>query len=55
MLRGVAATAIVQVGFLNHGDAGLVNNISVAGLFCVFGAVVTALWYGGARLWFGNR
>jgi hypothetical protein len=38
---GILATAIVQVPYLGHGDAGLVANLSMALLFSGLGGVVS--------------
>jgi hypothetical protein len=41
---GVLATALVQVLYLGHGDAGLLANLGQALLFSVGGGIVTLLW-----------
>jgi hypothetical protein len=46
---GVAATAIVQVAYLGHGDQGLAANIKMALLFSAIGGVVTTGWLALAR------
>lgn len=46
---GTLATAVVQVGFLGHGDSGLAANVKMALLFCVFGGVMAVSWLGIAR------
>jgi len=48
---GVLATAIVQVGYLGHGDQGLAANLLLAFLFSLVGAIVTVAWWLTARLW----
>jgi hypothetical protein len=48
---GVLSTAIVQIGFLGHGDSGLFANIMEALLFCVFGALIAMSWLAIARRW----
>ena len=45
------ATAIVQVGYLNHGDAGLIANLQMALLFSTFGAPIAIAWLLIARWW----
>jgi hypothetical protein len=46
---GVLATAIVQVAFIGHGDAGLAANVKMALLFCVFGGLIAISWLAIAR------
>lgn len=41
---GFMATAVVQVAYLGHGDAGLAANLMMALLFSAVGAVVAAMW-----------
>ncbi len=48
---GVLATAIVQVGYLGHGDQGLAANLLMAFLFSLVGGIVTLAWCLTARLW----
>lgn len=48
---GVLATAIVQVGYLGHGDQGLAANLLMAFLFSLVGGIVTVAWCLAARLW----
>ena len=48
---GILSTAIVQVAYLGHGDAGLAANIKMALLFAAFGGVVTTAWLVMARRW----
>ena len=40
---GFLATAIVQVAYLGHGDAGLAANIKMAVLFSVIGGVIAMI------------
>ena len=46
---GLLATAIVQVLYLGHGDAGLAANTLMALLFTAFGGLVTTVWLAIAR------
>ena len=46
---GLLATAIVQVLYLGHGDAGLAANTLMALLFTAFGCLVTTVWLAIAR------
>jgi hypothetical protein len=48
---GILSTAVVQLAYLGHGDAGLAANIMMALLFAAFGGVVTAVWLVMARRW----
>ena len=48
---GILSTAVVQLAYLGHGDAGLAANIQMALLFAAFGGVVTAVWLVMARRW----
>ena len=41
---GFVGSAIVQVSYLGHGDAGLAANIGMALVFSAFGGVVSAIW-----------
>ena len=50
-LWGTLATAIVQVAYLGHGDAGLVANIQMALVFCAVGGVIAVAWLVLARGW----
>ncbi len=43
--------AIVQLGYLGHGDQGLAANIMVAALFSAVGGVVTLMWLVMVRPW----
>jgi len=52
---GILATAIVQVPYLGHGDAGLVANLSMALLFSGLGGVVSAVWWAISRIAWSNR
>jgi len=45
VVRGIIATAIVQIGFLGHGDQGLAANALMALAFCVAGGVIAAAWW----------
>ena len=47
---GMLATAIVQVFYLGHGDAGLLSNLAQAAMFSVGGGLVTLVW-----CWFARR
>ena len=42
---GVLATAMVQILYLGHGDAGLVANLGQALMISVGGGLVTAAWW----------
>ncbi len=55
ILWGILGCAIVQTGYLNHGDAGLAANIQMALMFCAFGGLVTAVWLLIARQWAHRR
>ena len=48
---GILSTAVVQLAYLGHGDAGLGANIQMALLFAAFGGVVTTVWLLMARRW----
>jgi len=48
---GILSTAVVQLAYLGHGDAGLAANIRMALLFAAFGGVVTTAWLVLARRW----
>ena len=48
---GTLSTAVVQLAYLGHGDAGLAANIQMALLFAAFGGVVTTVWLVMARRW----
>ena len=48
---GTLATAIVQLGYLGHGDQGLAANIKMALLFSAVGGLVTLVWLVMARRW----
>lgn len=48
---GILSTAVVQLAYLGHGDAGLAANIKMALLFAAFGGVVTTVWLVMARRW----
>ena len=50
-LWGILGSAIVQLGYLNHGDAGLIENLQVALVFCGFGALIAPTWLFLARRW----
>lgn len=50
-LWGILGTAIVQLGYLDHGDAGLMANIQMALLFCGVGGVIAVTWLLIARRW----
>ena len=50
-VRGLLSSAIVQVGYLNHGDLGLMANIKEALLLAALGGVVTMVWLAVARAW----
>jgi hypothetical protein len=52
---GILGTAIVQVAYLGHGDAGLAANIQMALLFAAFGGVVAIVWLAMARSWTRRR
>ena len=41
---GMLGCAIVQLGYLGHGDQGLAANIMMALLFSAVGGVVTLVW-----------
>lgn len=51
VLWGVVGTAIVQLGYLGHGDLGLVANIPMALVLAAFGGLVAAIWLFMARRW----
>ena len=42
---GVVGSALVQIGYLGHGDAGLAANIVMALAFCAFGGIISVIWY----------
>ena len=46
---GVLGSAIVQLAYLGHGDAGLIANIKMALAFCAFGGGVAMAWHVMAR------
>jgi hypothetical protein len=48
---GVLATAVVQLLYLGHGDAGLAANILMALVLSVFGGVMAGTWLLIARRW----
>ena len=48
---GLLATAVVQLGYLGHGDAGLAANIQMALAFCGFGGVIAVAWLLIAQRW----
>ncbi len=48
---GILGSAIVQLAYLGHGDEGLVANVKMALVFCVFGGAVATVWLGAARIW----
>ena len=48
---GVLATAIVQMAYLGHGDAGLAANLKMALFFSVIGGAITVVWLLIARRW----
>jgi hypothetical protein len=48
---GVLATAIVQVLYLGHGDAGLAANIQMALVLSAFGGVMAGTWLLITRRW----
>jgi len=48
---GILGTAIVQVGYLGHGDQGLAANVTMALLFSASGGLVTTVWLVMARRW----
>lgn len=52
---GALATAIVQIGYLGHGDLGLWANLKMAGLFSIVGGIVTGPWLAAARAWSRRR
>lgn len=52
---GTLASALVQVFYLGHGDAGLVANIMMALAFSACGGLVTLVWLGLARGWSRRR
>ena len=52
---GMLGCAMVQLGYLGHGDQGLAANIMVAVLFSAVGGVVTLVWLVMTRPWFGPR
>jgi hypothetical protein len=52
---GVVSSAIVQLGYLGHGDQGLAANIWDALIFCALGGAVTAAWLALARTWSRRR
>jgi len=48
---GFVGSAIVQVFYLGHGDAGLASNIGMALMFSAFGGLISAIWLVLARRW----
>ena len=48
---GILGTAIVQLAYLNHGDAGLAANIGMAVVFSGLGGVIAIMWLGLSRWW----
>ena len=48
---GMLGCAIVQLGYLGHGDQGLAANIMMALLFSAVGGVVTLMWLVMAGPW----
>ena len=48
---GFLATAIVQIGFLGHGDSTLAANILEGLLFAGFGSLIAVSWLAIARRW----
>lgn len=42
---GVLGSALVQTGYLGHGDAGLVANLGMAVVFSAFGGIISVFWY----------
>lgn len=55
ILWGILGSAIVQIGYLGHGDAGLAANIMMALLFSAIGGLITAAWLVMARIWVRRR
>jgi hypothetical protein len=53
--QGFLGTAIVQMAYLGHGDAGLLANLRMALLFSVIGSVVTVACLFLARTWSRRR
>ena len=47
----ILGSAIVQMAYLGHGDAGLVANIKMALLFSAIGGVIAIAWLAIARAW----
>jgi hypothetical protein len=41
---GFVGSAIVQLVYLGHGDAGLAANIGMALVFCAFGGFISVIW-----------
>jgi hypothetical protein len=48
---GVLGSALVQIGYLGHGDAGLAANIGMALAFSTFGGIISVIWYFLALRW----
>lgn len=48
---GFVGSAIVQVFYLGHGDAGLAANIGMAVVFSAFGSMISVIWLVLARRW----
>jgi hypothetical protein len=51
VLWGFLGSAIVQLGYLDHGDLGLAANIQMAFVFSTFGGLVSTIWLLMARRW----
>jgi hypothetical protein len=49
-MLGVAATGLVQVPYLGHGDQGLPANLLMAFAIALVGGLVTMAWYATTRL-----
>jgi len=47
----VLGSALVQTGYLGHGDAGLVANLGMAVVFSAFGGIISVFWYFLASRW----
>lgn len=52
---GMISSAIVQVVYIGHGDAGLIANTKMALLFCAIGCIVTLAWFRVSKTWGGNH
>jgi hypothetical protein len=52
---GALGTAIVQIFYLGHGDAGLLANLQMALVFSCFGGVISVGWLVIARRWSYSR